>query len=89
LQISGVDNVNHVALSEGPAVFRSLNQYFFGVGWSSRWVRSDEVLEVIECEAMLWPVAARLKGVSDEREGIKKAPAPLFWTVGVEEMPAH
>ena len=32
--------------------------------------------------------AARLKGVSDEREGIKTAPAPVFWTVGVEEMPA-
>lgn len=47
------------------------------------------MLEVIECKAMLWPVAARLKGVSDEREGIKRAPAPLFWTVGVEEMPAH
>ena len=54
----------------------------------SRWVRSDEVLEVIEGDAMLWPDAARLKGISDEREGVKTAPAPVFWTVGVEEMPA-
>ena len=37
----------------------------------------------------MWPDAARLKGVSDEREGIKAAAAsPVFWTVGVEEMPA-
>ena len=57
-------------------------------GHVSRWVRSDEVLEVIEGEAMLWPDAARLKDASDEREGIKRAQAPVFWTVGVEEMPA-
>ena len=57
-------------------------------GHSSRWVRAEEVLGVIEGEAMLWPDAARLKGVSDEREGVKTAPAPVFWTVGVEEMPA-
>ena len=58
-------------------------------GHVSRWVRSEEVLEVIEGEALLWPDAARLKGVSDEREGIKRAQAPVFWTVGVEQMPAH
>ena len=57
-------------------------------GFSSRWVSAVEVLGIIEGEAMLWPDAARLKGVSDEREGIKTAPAPVFWTVGVEEMPA-
>ena len=57
-------------------------------GHVSRWVRSEEVLEVIEGKAMLWPDAARLKVVSDEREGIKRAQAPVFWTVGVEEMPA-
>ena len=57
-------------------------------GHVSRWVRVEEVLGVIEGEAMLWPDAARLKGVSDEREGVKTAPAPVFWTVGVEEMPA-
>ena len=57
-------------------------------GHSSRWVRAEEVLGVVEGEAMLWPDAARLKGVSDEREGVKTAPAPVFWTVGVEEMPA-
>lgn len=57
-------------------------------GHVSRWVRSDEVLEVIEGDAMLWPDAARLKDVSDEREGIKRAQAPVFWTVGVEEVPA-
>ena len=57
-------------------------------GFSSRWVSAVEVLGIIEGEAMLWPDAARLKGVSDKREGIKTAPAPVFWTVGVEEMPA-
>ena len=57
-------------------------------GHVSRWVRSDEVLEVIEGDAMLWPDAVRLKDVSDERDGIKRAQAPVFWTVGVEEMPA-
>ena len=57
-------------------------------GYTSRWVRSEEVLGVVEGDPMLWPDAARLKGVSDEREGIKAAVAPVFWTVGVEEMPA-
>ena len=57
-------------------------------GHVSRWVRSEEVLEVIEGEAMLWPDAARLKDVSDEREGIKRAQAPVFWTIGIEEIPA-
>ena len=57
-------------------------------GAVSRWVRREEVLGVIDGEARLWPDAARLKGVSDEREGVKTAPAPVFWTVGVEEIPA-
>ena len=57
-------------------------------GYTSRWVSAEEILGIIEGEAMLWPDAARLKGISDEREGIKTAPAPVFWTVGAEEMPA-
>ena len=35
-------------------------------GYSSHWVNTEEVLGVIEGEAMLWPDAARLKGISDE-----------------------
>lgn len=57
-------------------------------GYVSRWVREEEVLGLIEGEAVLWPDAASLKGVSDKREGIKTASASVFWTVGVEEMPA-
>ena len=57
-------------------------------GAVSRWVRRHQVLGVIEGEARLWPNAARLKEVSDEREGKKKRkPEPVFWTVGVEEIP--
>ena len=34
------------------------------------------------------PNAAGLKSVSDEREGkVSKVAAPVFWTVGVEEIP--
>ena len=37
--------------------------------------------------ARLWPNAASLKGVSDERERkAKRKPAPVFWTVGVDEI---
>ncbi len=44
-----------------------------------RWVRREEVLDLIESEARLWPNAAGLKGVSDEREGKKrKQSAPVF-----------
>ena len=43
---------------------------------------------VVESEAMLWPDASRLKDVSDKREGVKAAAAPVFWMVGVEETPA-
>ena len=57
-------------------------------GAVSRWVRRHEVLEVIEGEPHLWPNAAGLKSVSDEREGkVKRQPEPVFWTVGVDEIP--
>ena len=53
-----------------------------------RMVRPEEVLEVIDGEPRLWPNAAALKGVSDERAGkARKAAAPVFWTVGAEEIP--
>ena len=59
-------------------------------GSASRWVRRHEVLEVIEGEARLWPNAAGLKAVSDEREGkAKRQPEPVFWTVGVDEIPGE
>ena len=57
-------------------------------GAISRWVRREEVLGVIECEPHLWPNAGGLKAVSDEREGkVKHQPQPVFWTVGVDEIP--
>ena len=57
-------------------------------GAASRWVRPHEVLEVIEGEPHLWPNAKGLKGVSDKREGkVKRQPAPVFWTIGVDEIP--
>ena len=46
------------------------------------------MLEVIDGEAQLWPNAAALKDVSNERDGkARKAAAPVFWTVGVDEIP--
>ena len=57
-------------------------------GTVSSWVRRHEVLEVIKGEARLWPNAAGLKAVSDECEGkVKRQPEPVFWTVGVDEIP--
>ena len=57
-------------------------------GAVSRWVSRDEVLEVIEGKARLWPNAARLREVCDAREGkVKRQSAPVFWTVGVDEIP--
>ena len=59
-------------------------------GAVSRWVRCHEVLEVIEGEPHLWPSAAGLKSVSDERNGkVKRQPAQVFWTVGVDEIPTN
>ena len=57
-------------------------------GCVSRWVMDEEVLGVIKGGAMLWPDAGRLKGVSDEREGVKAKQAPVMWTVGSEKIPA-
>ena len=58
-------------------------------GTVMRWVKRNEVLEVIDGEARLWPDAASLRSVSDEREGrVRKASQPVFWTVGMEEIPA-
>ena len=52
-------------------------------------VKRNEALEVIDGEARLWPDAASLRSVSDEREGrVRKASQPVFWTVGMEEIPA-
>ena len=57
-------------------------------GAVSRWVSRDEVLGVIEDEPHLWPNAAALKGVSDERDGkARKTEAPIMWTVGVDQIP--
>ena len=43
---------------------------------------------MIKGEARLWPNAAGLKGVCDEREGKKQNhSAPVFWTVGVDQIP--
>ncbi len=53
-----------------------------------RMVRRDEVLGVSTGEAQLWPNAAALKGVSDDRDGkIRKSSKPILWTVGVDEIP--
>ena len=58
-------------------------------GTVMRWVKRNEVLGVIDGEARLWPDAASLRSVSDEREGrVRKAIQPVFWTVGMEEIPA-
>ena len=58
-------------------------------GTVMRWVKRNEVLEVIDGEARLWPDAASLRSVSDEREGrVRKTSQPVFWTVGMEEIPA-
>ena len=46
------------------------------------------MLEVIEGEPHLWPNAKGLKGVSDARDGkVKRQPEPVFWTVGVDQIP--
>ena len=53
-----------------------------------RLVRPHEVLDVIDGEARLWPNAAALKTVSNERDGkARKVAAPVLWTVGVDEIP--
>jgi len=45
-----------------------------------RTVRPHEVLGVIDGEARLWPNAAALKGISDERAGkVRRPAAPVFW----------
>ena len=54
-----------------------------------RWVKREMVLSVIDGEARLWPDAASLKSMSDEREQkIRKTSPPVLWTAGMEELPA-
>ena len=53
-----------------------------------RMVRPHEVLGVIDGKPRLWPNAAALIGVSDERAGkARRGAAPVFWTVDEEEIP--
>ena len=55
-----------------------------------RRVRRDEVLEVIEGEARLWPNAKALHGVNDEPRGkVRKEVMPVMWTVGAEDCPTE
>ncbi len=54
----------------------------------NRLLRTTEVRREYHRCALAADAVKRWKGVSDEREGVKTAPAPVFWTVGVEEMPA-
>jgi len=52
-----------------------------------RMVRPHEVLVVIDGEPRLWPNAAVLKGVSDERaEKARRTAAPVFWTLCEQEI---
>ena len=46
------------------------------------------MLDVLSHSPSIWPNAAGSKTVSDEREGkVKRQPEPVFWTVGVDEIP--
>ena len=54
-----------------------------------RWVKREMVLSVIDGEARLWPDAASLKSMSDEREQkVRKTSLPVLSTAGMEELPA-
>ena len=54
----------------------------------ARWVKVEEVLEVIEGGALLWPNAVGLKAVGDEHEGkVKRQPEPVFEADDVDEIP--
>lgn len=54
-----------------------------------RWVKREMLLSVIDGDARLWPDAASLKSMSDEREQkIRKTSPPVLWTAGMEELPA-
>ena len=50
-------------------------------------VRAEVLLDVIEGEPRLWPDAAGLKAVGDQREGmVNRQPEPLFLTFGVDKI---
>ena len=54
----------------------------------ARWVKVEEMLEVIEDEARLLPHTAALRGVSDGRERkLQRSPVSTFWIVVVDEIP--
>ena len=54
----------------------------------TRLVRPEQVLDVLSHSPSIWPNAAGLKAVSDEREGkVKRQSEPVLWTVGVDEIP--
>ena len=54
----------------------------------TRLVRPKQVLDVLSHSPSIWPNAAGLKAISDEREGkVKRQPEPVLWTVGVDEIP--
>ena len=54
----------------------------------TRLVRPKQVLDVLSHSPSIWPNAAALKTVSAERDGkAKKKTQPVFWSVGVDEIP--
>ena len=53
-------------------------------------VRPENVLGVLDHPPSIWPHAAALKSVSAARDGKARTKAqPVFWTVGVDEIPSR
>ena len=49
----------------------------------SRWVRTEQVIGVLDCEATLWPMLTGIREAAARRDGVKVPPLPaVHWTVG-------
>lgn len=49
----------------------------------SRWVRTEQVIDVLDCEATLWPMLTGIREAAARRDGVKVPPRPaVHWTVG-------
>ena len=49
----------------------------------SRWVRNEQVIDVLDGEATLWPMLTGIREAAARRDGVKVPPRPaVHWTVG-------
>lgn len=54
----------------------------------SRWVRVEQIIDVLDGEATLWPMLTDIREAAARRDGVRRPMKPVVhWVVGEEPIP--